>query len=504
MIRIRTPVDLNRDALVQIAYDGARLTIDDELLREVEAGRRVFLRLIESGASCYGVNTGLGKLAGVSLDSEAGDHLPRNILRARAAAFGPAFEPEVVRAMMVIKLVNFLSARDGVRAETCEYLAARLNDDFVPWVPKHGHGMAADAIANSHAFQTFIGEGFVLDRDGNKCSAADMLAERGIEPLRPVDKEGIAFVSGLTISVAYALHAQRRLLWTDSLAHAIAAVSIEGMAANKESVSELINTTAVEPGVARSISVLKKYLRESGVEPVSFQAAVSYRAIPQVLGAYSDSLVLLDRLIDRSLNSFSGNPMLVMEGTPEPRLLSVGLFHDQHLVNQIDQVALSLAHVGILSQRRLHRLLDADMTGLNPQLAARPGVDAGLVVTQKASLGLESRLKLLAQPVSLTTGETSGGQEDYMTMAVPAVSRLFEMAEVVDAMLAFELLAAVTALNARQGVPGRGVLKVCEYTQDIVANPPRDSAPGPVIEELLRMFNSTGFRQVLRAIEQNT
>jgi histidine ammonia-lyase len=175
----------------------------------------------------------------------------------------------------------------------------------------------------------------------------------------------------------------------------------------------------------------------------------------------------------------------------------VGLFHNQHLVNQADHVALALAHVGVLSVRRLHRLLNPANTGLNPQLAGRPGLDAGLVVAQKAALGLEARLRLLANPVSLLTGESSAGQEDYMSQAFPTLERLYEMADLCNMMLAYELLAGLTALHLRGQRPGRGVAAIQAYFQPLIAPFARDRSPGPEVELILQHFAKADLRGLL-------
>ena len=502
MISIERPEDLNRSTLEAVAYDEVPLRISPSLLAAVDAGRKLFLLLIENGTPCYGVTTGLGRLSGVALTAEEKKDISKNILRARAAAFGPPFEKPVVRALMVVRLVNFLSARDGVRSNVCRFLVDRLNDDFTPWVPQFGHGMAADAIANSHAFQTFIGEGYVQGQGSEKYLAATALSDRGVKPLELLEKEGLALINGLTISIAYTLHACRRMSRTLSLANMVSAVSLEGMAACKDAVDAGIKVAGLESGTETVINILHAYLAGSEIESKTIQSPVSYRVIPQVHGALVDAVTTLLRHIDRSLVSFSGNPLLVTEDDGRSRLLSVGLFHDQHLVNQVDHTALCLAHVGILSQRRLHRLLDADMTGLSTQLAARPGLDAGLVVTQKASLGLEARLRTLVQPVSLYTGESSAGQEDYMTMGIPAVSRLFEMAETVEAMLAYEFLAGLVALTSRNGKPGSGVGRVRNYFSDRVPKLERDRPPGPDVEIILHAFRSVEFQDLLHNIER--
>ena len=157
---------------------------------------------------------------------------------------------------------------------------------------------------------------------------------------------------------------------------------------------------------------------------------------------------------------------------------------------------MALAHVGSLSERRLHRLLSAEFTGLNPQLAARPGLDAGLVVTQKASIDLAARMRVLAQPISLHTSETSDGQEDYMSMAIPAISRLYDMACLGRAMLAYELLAGITAVRMRDQTPGDGVAAVVDYFDAIIAPLDKDRSPAPDVETILEHFKINAFTRL--------
>ncbi len=202
---------------------------------------------------------------------------------------------------------------------------------------------------------------------------------------------------------------------------------------------------------------------------------------------------ILNNEIEYSLVDFSDNP--IMDGE---RMLSVGSFHNQHLVNQVEHLALALAHVGCLSERRLHRLLSADNTGLNAQLAARPGLDAGLVVTQKASIDLAARLRLLAQPVSLFTSETSDGQEDYMSMAIPALTRLEDMLQLGKAMLAYELLAGLTAVRMRMQTPGDGVVAVVEHFAPLIAALEKDRSLTADVETILEQFNNPAFIELSR------
>ena len=491
MITLRTASDINWVNLYRVAVQGEPLQIDDALLQQVDAGHEHFNHLIESGLPSYGVTTGLGKLVGASLDDAARSELPANMLRARAVAIGAPLSKPVVRAMLLIRLVNFLSARSAVRSEPCRFIVDRLNDDFTPWVPVFGHGMAADAIANTHCLQTLIGEGYVYGANGQRQPAADALAERGTAPLALVGREGLAMINGVCAAPAMAMECFYDIESFLGLANLVAAVSMEGLAAPRDAIDPVVGELCSEPGVAKTIQTLRKHLNHSHIEAHKLQAPVSYRVIPQVHGALFDALAAMRERIERCLVDFSDNPLL--DGD---RMLSVGSFHNQHLANQADQLALALAHVGCLSERRLHRMMNSDNTGLNAQLAARPGLDAGLVVTQKASIDLAARLRILAQPVTLHTSETSDGQEDYMSMTIPALQRLHEMRDLARAMLAYELLAGVVALRMRGQRPGDDVQRVLDYFEPKLEPLTRDRSPAADVEMILDSFAEPEFAAI--------
>ena len=492
MIRIERSGDLNWINLYRVAYQQETVELADNLLAQVDAGHTRFVELIARGTPSYGVTTGLGKLVNTDLDDAARAELPANMLRARAVAIGAPFARPVARAMLLLRLVNFLSGRCGVRSVLCVYLVDRLNDGFTPWVPSLGHGMAADAIANTHAFQTLIGEGFVYAPDHQRQPAAAALALRGVAPFEPGGREGLALINGVCAAPALALDAFYRIDALLQLANLVAAVSLEGLAAPRDAIDPVVGRLNSEAGVGKIIDSLRKHLNHSRVEAYKLQAPISYRVIPQVHGALYEALARLREKIEHCLVDFSDNPL--MDGE---RMLSVGSFHNQHLVNQVEQLALALAHVGCLSERRLHRLLGADNTGLNAQLAARPGLDAGLVVTQKASIELTARLRVLAQPVSLLTSETSDGQEDYMSLAIPALSRLDDMLRLCRGLLAYELLGGIVAVRMRAQQPGDGVAALIDYFEPLIAPLTRDRPLAADVETILEQFDTPAFSVLL-------
>ncbi len=493
---------LTIDLITRVAYDNAAVDLSAAAVVRMRDGLDRFNALIDAGVPCYGVTTGLGKLSDATLDDKARTELAKNILRARAAAIGEPLPVPVVRAMMLLKLGNLLSGCDGTSPALAQFICDRLNDGFTPWVPAMGHGMAADAIAHTHCFQTLIGEGFVIadGADPNSGSpgrvpAADALASRGLKPFEPARKEGLALLNGIAATPAYALHGMKQARALYDLANAVAALSMSAMAAPLDALDPSLASIAPELGIVDSLNSINNWLAGTQIKPFKLQAPVSFRVMPQVHGLLADCLSSLERSIENQARAFSDNPWMNEQG----RLLSVGAFHNQHIVTHVEQTTTALVHVACLSERRLHRFMDPAMTGLNAQLAARPGLDAGLVVLHKAMIEHAARLRLLAQPVSVLTAETSTGQEDYMSMSMPAIGRLLEASALARTIVVAELMAGCVALDYRDQNAGRGVSALHRYTRTIVPPLHADRSPGPDLERLLTASSLPEFAGLIEA-----
>ena len=340
MITLRKLSDINFDSIQSVAWGYESVSLDQCLLESVDASRDIFLARIAEGLPCYGVTTGLGNQVGRVLEDEERASIATNMLRARSAAVGRPIQTEIVRATMMIRLINFLSGRDGVSAALVKYIVGLLNARVTPWIPEMGHGMAADAIANSHGFQVITGEGFVVGEGGCRLPAGEGLLQAGLDVYTPKDKEGIALINGVTIAPAFAIAAYRRLLKLLGLANYVSAMSVEGLAAPKDAFDSELLDVVPEPGVRQVLKHFQKLFTGSEVTPFKLQAPVSYRVIPQVHGAMHDALNNLLQQIHFSLGGFSGNPMMT-SGQPQ-ELLSVGVFHNQQLPVLFDNLAVWL------------------------------------------------------------------------------------------------------------------------------------------------------------------
>ena len=473
------PEDLTFENICAVAYDSRRLQLSARARTRVAEGRQCFEKLIDSGVPCYGVTTGLGKLSTVSLDPRARVELSSNILRARAAATGGPMSKPIVRSMMMLKLGNIISGLDGVTIELADYLVNRLNDDWCPWVPRDGHGMAGDATAHSHCFQTLIGEGFCVGPTGERLSARQALTAARVEPFQVQAKDGAALINGVAASPAMAVHVAREAESMMRLATLSSACAVEAMAAPKDAFSKEVGLYSKEPGVTRTIETLGRLFTRSKIDAVSLQAAVSFRVIPQVHGFAYDAVTRVVDSVEALAATFTGNPLMT-----ESAFLSVGNFHAQHLVGAVESATQGLIHVASLAERRIHRLLDGNATGLAPQLAARPGLDAGLVVVHKACVDHGARARMLAAPISVMTGETSFGQEDYMSMAIPASERALDALGHMRTIIAGELLVSARALDLRRQRPGEGVQHAHNWIRQLVPSLEIDRPPGPDLDVL--------------------
>jgi histidine ammonia-lyase len=491
-IVLNRPEDLTLTLYRRIAEGHEAIALSEEAARRVGRSRGLFLRHLENGPTAYGVNTGLGAMAGFDLGKEERAQLPRHILMGRAAATGPAFSTTEVRGAMLIRLAQFLSGACAVTPELCRFMAERLNDGFIPCVPSLGLGMAGEIIPLSHLAQAFVGEGFVLGDAGERIPAAEWLQRHRVAPYCPQLKEGLSLIGGVALGPAVALRIAAALRKTLALATLTAAAAAEGLGASVEAYSTDVSALRRDPGIAEIAAALRSLLAGSAVARETRQPPISFRVVPQVHGA---CLAAIRRLEDAAVSEFSAigdNPAFVAdeESPTFGRLVHSGNFHSAELTAAVEAAALAASQVALLSERRLHRLLDNRFSGLSHQLARRPGLDAGLVILHKAVLGLTAKLKSISVPPSLHHADSSFGQEDFMTMIFPALDRLAEIDRLTRLACVYELYAALVAIDRRGARPGAGVVEVLATVRQAIPPYDGDRPYGTDIETLVELVES--------------
>jgi histidine ammonia-lyase len=491
--------DLTRETVEAVAWGGERLTLAPAALERVAAGQAELAALLAAGTRVYGVGTGTGWLASVDLAPAAPEEHQRNLLLGRAVGGPPWLEAAEARALLVTRLGNLVSGHAGVGPELCRFLVDRVNDGFVPAVPRRGVGCAGEVIPLAHAFQTLVGAGLVLQPDGSVRDAGAALAERGALPHRLRAKEGIALLAGSPVATALAL---ARLRAAERLAGqllASAAAAVDALAAPLDPYDEAVGRLAGDPLLEEVLADLRRAVGGRRGAAVALQAPVSFRVAPQVLAQLRRTLGRLDEDARRALVAVTDSPAVV-----GGRVMAGGGFHAVGLAAGMDAAVVALVQAAELAGQRLHRLLDGRFSGLPDQLSPDPGPVTGLVVVHKRAVGALHEARRLAGPASVGQADTSLGQEDAASYAPEAAEQLRRVEELAREVVACELLAARQAwwlrgrgtdrgsgvgreagAGPRWAGPAPGLRRLAACLEDLVAPVERDRPLGPDLARLV-------------------
>jgi histidine ammonia-lyase len=490
--------------VLAVARDGAAVSLGPDALDAMAASAAVVERLADSDEPVYGVSTGFGSLVQRRIPAERREELQRALIRSHAAGMGPAVEPEVVRAMMVLRARTLAMGYSGARPEVAATIAELLNAGLTPIVPEHGSlGASGDLAPLAHCALALLGEGEVLDRDGNRLDAADALRAAGIEPLTLIAKEGLALINGtdgILGMLVLALDDLERLV---RVADVTAAMSVEALLGTDRAYAEDLIALRPQEGQAASAANLRRLLEDSPVvashreDDPRVQDAYSLRCAPQVNGAARDTVAHARRIAEAELASAIDNPMIL----PDGRVESCGNFHGEPVAFACDFLAIASAELGAIAERRTDRLLDAARSwGLPPFLAADPGVDSGLMIAQYTQAAMVAENHRLAAPASVDSLPTSAMQEDHISMGWGAARKLRASVANLRRILAVELVCAARGLELRAPLePGTGTGAALAAVRE--AGVP---GPGPdrwLAPELAAAERLVGSGELVRTVE---
>jgi histidine ammonia-lyase len=451
------------DDVVAVARHGAGVRLSDDALDAIAAGRAVVDHLAADTQPHYGISTGFGALATVSIPSERRRDLQRSLVRSHAASTGPEVEREVVRALMLLRLSTLATGRTGVRPEVAMAYATMIDAGVTPVVREYGSlGCSGDLAPLAHCALALIGEGQVRDATGTLM----LPAEAGLTPITLTEKEGLALINGtdgMLGMLALAVHDLHLLLASADVA---AAMSVESLLGTDAVFAADLQGLRPHPGQAVSASNIRAVLHGSGImashktpDCTRVQDAYSLRCAPQVHGAARDTLEHARAVAERELASAVDNPVI----TPDGRVESNGNFHGAPVGYVLDFLAIAVADVASMSERRTDRFLDvARNHGLPPFLAHDPGVDSGLMIAQYTAAGLVSELKRLAVPASVDSIPSSAMQEDHVSMGWHAARKLRRSLDALTRVLGIEVLTAARAIDLRaplQPSPATGAVR---------------------------------------------
>jgi len=493
------------DDVVAVARRRERVELTADAIARMEAARAIVDRLAD-GEPKYGISTGFGALATVSIPPDRRRALQTALVRSHAAGMGEPVEEEVVRAMVLLRARTLAMGHSGARPLVARAMVDVLNAGITPIVPEYGSlGASGDLAPLAHGALALLGEGDVL-HEGRRLPAADALAAAGLAPIELVEKEGLAVINGtdgILGMLCLAVDDARRLL---PQADMVAAMTVEGLLATDAAFAADLQALRPQPGQAVSAANLRALLAGSPIvashaDPADtrVQDAYSIRCTPAVHGAVRDTLDHVRTVVDHELASAIDNPMVL----PDGRVESCGNFHGAPLGFAADFLAIALAEVGAIAERRMDRLLDRTRShGLAPFLADEVGVDSGLMIGHYTAAAMASENKRLAVPASVDSLPTSGMQEDHVSMAWLAARKLRKVIDNVRRILAVEYVCAARAIDLRAPLqPAVATGALCRLLRTEVAGPGPDRHLSPELLAAEALLDSPAMAEALEAID---
>ncbi|WAX81857.1 histidine ammonia-lyase [Streptomyces sp. KMM 9044] len=519
--------------VLAVARGGARVELSGEALAALAASRGIVDALAAKPEPVYGVSTGFGALATRHIGPELRDRLQRNIVRSHAAGMGPRVEREVVRALMFLRLKTLCSGHTGVRPEVAQAIADVLNAGITPVVHEYGSlGCSGDLAPLSHCALALMGEGEAEGPDGTLRPAGDLLAEHGIRPVELREKEGLALLNGTDGMLGMLVMALADLDTLYRSADVTAAMSLEALLGTDKVLAPELHAIRPHPGQAVSAANMLAVLSGSGLtghhqdDAPRVQDAYSVRCAPQVAGAGRDTITHARLVAERELAAAIDNPVVLPgeaghngtgHGGTGPggtgsgafgfeggRVESNGNFHGAPVAYVLDFLAIAVADLGSIAERRTDRLLDKNRShGLPPFLADDAGVDSGLMIAQYTQAALVSELKRLAVPASADSIPSSAMQEDHVSMGWSAARKLRTSVDNLTRVIAIELYAAARAVELREGLtPAPATRAVVEAARQAGVGGPGPDRPLAPDLAAAEAFVRDG--RLLTAVEQVT
>jgi histidine ammonia-lyase len=456
------PEPLTIEQVVSVARDGTPVEVSEDVHLSMAPSLAVVRGAIKDGRTVYGVTTGFGALARHKISPEEAVRVQQALVHSHAAGMGPIVEREVVRAMQLLRARTLAAGNSGVRPLLVTGMAELLNAGIAPAVPEIGSlGASGDLAPLAHCALVLTGSGWVMDGDKSSEGAADAgaaLARAGIAPVALQAKEGLALLNGTDGMLAHHCLAQVDLAILLKTVDITCAMTIEALLGTDAPFAERIHALRPHPGQALSASNLRLLLTASPIlashkmSDHAVQDAYSMRCAPQVHGATRDVVANARRTVEIELASVVDNPVVFSE---DGAVVSTGNFHGQPLAHAADFVAIALAGLGGIAERRIDRMMDpARSEGLPPFLAPEAGVNSGFMLAHYTAAAVLNRLRAHASPSSTDSVPTSGGQEDHVSMGWNACRQM--RAAVADAtrVVAIEAVCAAEALELRGIEPG--------------------------------------------------
>lgn len=438
-------------------YLSNNIELSPEAKNRIITNRNYLEDILKSGNTYYGINTGFGSLCNVRIADNELAQLQENLVRSHACGLGDEVAEDIVRLMLLLKVLGLSQGYSGVRIEVVQRLVDFYNLGIHPVVFEQGSlGASGDLAPLAHLCLPIFGEGMVNFK-GQKRTAMEVLQECGLEPIPLAAKEGLALLNGTQFMSSYACWSLLKSFQLQAWADIIAAMSADGFLCKNEPFRHGIHRVRPHKGQLETAERMLQLLDGSGLQASAkeqVQDPYSFRCIPQVHGATKDTVAHVAQVVTTEINSVTDNPIVFHD---EEAIVSGGNFHGQPLALNLDFLAIAMAELANISERRTY-LLISGQRNLPPFLAPNPGVNSGFMIAQYTAASIVSQNKQYCTPASVDSIVSSNGQEDHVSMGANAATKLKKVIMNVQRVLGIELLTAAQALEMRR--PGQSSSKI--------------------------------------------
>jgi histidine ammonia-lyase len=499
--------DLTFQQLYAVALYGESVALAPAAVERMKASRAVVDRVVTSGATAYGINTGFGKLASVRISTEQVRQLQVNLVRSHASGVGAPLSEVETRAMMLLRANALAKGLSGIRPQVVETLCAMLNAKVHPVIPSQGSvGASGDLAPLAHLAQVVIGEGRAIFRE-ETLAGGEAMKRAGITPVALEAKEGLSLLNGtqgMLALLSLALHEADNLVDTADVAASLSLDALRGSPGAFDSRIMHARAYAGAATTARNLAHLNEgsQIREShrsADKDTRVQDAYSLRCTPQVHGAVRDSLAQAREMAAVELNSATDNPLVFVRDENNGDIISGGNFHGQPLAMAADQVAIAIATLGGIVERRIEQMTNPLTSMLPAFLTPEPGLNSGFMIAQVTAAALTSENKALATPHSVDSISTSGNQEDYVSMGMSGARRLEHMLVNLRHIIAIELLCACQGVDLLAPLQTGALAKKAHAAVRAKSAKVTDDRPlAPEIEAVSALVADGTFSAILR------
>lgn len=480
------------------------ITLDERAIPAIDNSVRSVNTILAEGRTAYGINTGFGLLAQTRIPAEDLENLQRSLVLSHAAGIGAPLDDSLVRLMMVLKINSLARGFSGIRLSVIQALIALVNAQVYPLIPAKGSvGASGDLAPLAHMSLTLLGEGQARYQ-GEWLPSAEALKKAGLEPLTLAAKEGLALLNGTQTSTAFALRGlfEAEDLFTSAVV--CGALTTEAVLGSRRPFDARIHEARGQRGQIDTAALFRTLLTDSSEIAQSHyncskvQDPYSLRCQPQVMGACLTQLRQAAEVLLIEANAVSDNPLVFAE---ENEVISGGNFHAEPVAMAADNIALAIAEIGALSERRVALMMDKHMSQLPPFLVKNGGVNSGFMIAQVTAAALASENKALAHPHSVDSLPTSANQEDHVSMAPAAGRRLWEMAANTRGVIAVEWLAACQGIDLREALKTSPTLEKARHLlREQVPHYTQDRFFAPDIERAAELLSARHLTALLPAI----